>query len=917
MNSDSYSRMYNNSYLERNTLQGPPGIKGEKGEIGEQGLQGLPGIVGPPGPPGINGQRGPRGLVGEQGYPGLKGDEGERGKEGRVGIKGEMGQKGYIGNTGSKGEKGEMGQRGYVGNTGPIGPQGPDGERGPPGIRGEMGYRGLIGLQGPTGERGQEGNPGPQGKDGTKGDIGPIGPTGMLGPKGDIGSTGTIITGITGNTSGIIIETNSNKNYQIEWPNNLIINNNSNNTNSNIIYGLGYLSTIVGNSYYKLVNNNPFSSQFSINSKKIIPGNNLEYKILLNKDSSMDILGQYNNHEEYFKHIKNGMTIRINGHTTENNVLGNKNINQLGEFIITEIDLTNLELNEFIILYCINTKWEYYTNNQQNLLINSWYQISIGYLPKDGMIGPTGYKGLDGLVGSTGKQGLIGSTGPTGSAIIKDNTISNINTGYWNRIAFTDSNKALNTFYISNNDTKIIFNAGINKEMNDITINIVGNLIGKNTIESIRILYSSSNNISYLEYYIDNTNLISNNNKTIILDSFDNTMHNWTIINNEIQYDSIEDLGNKNFISQSLLDNNYISKILDITLTSGIITTSSINTNSININNNNIIKLENNILTLSKSMYTNNYEFSLNIFEKNSAILFNCRGNYTYNEIINSNRKPPTNNEFSLGSFSSVEPLEIDSNIDINSLDISNIFSQDKKQLYKDSFICPPYHSSINLLHKREVRNILGNNSNLYVIQKYINNSFNYYYQDDIIPDIYKNSFDDNIPQGICFSGNTGIIRNISMNLINDNIYTNSIPTLNTIYLANNDPDLSTNINYDIIGYISYRIEIHKYIGIKPYTNNTRIQYTNWIITNKYQYYKDILDSDWNFEENIDTNSYIKGFANHGDIISIVFKFVNTNSTQSNQIRNKLINQITNKTHYFPYNIGVQSLKFSINVQNY
>jgi len=934
MNNDSnsiYSRMYNNGYLERNNLQGPPGIKGEKGDKGEKGIDGNIGIMGPIGPPGSIGPRGPRGMIGEIGYQGLKGEQGVRGKEGRVGLKGDIGLNGNTGEKGNKGIQGLIGINGNQGFIGPTGSDGPFGERGPPGIQGEhgiQGYKGDTGDCGPTGYRGIQGL---QGKDGI---IGETGFTGETGSSGFTGPTGISIIGMTGTTNGILFSVNNpkNSNYLISWPDNCVNNNLNTNLNTNISQntpnnfgqGLGYLSTIVGNSYFRLTNNNiPFSEEFSINNYTIIEGSNEEYKIKLNITSSTDYDGQFSNHKQYYKFIRQGMSIKLEGHTTNNNVLDSKNFEQVALFYITEIDLDNLDSYNYITIYAINNKWK--NDTSSNLLIdNSWYNISVGYLPKDGKIGHTGLNGIDGKTGSTGSTGENGLTGPTGSSIIKVNQNINLDKGYWYRFANTNLDKALNTFYIENNDTKVVINCSLNKSQNNASINLISNISNSNSIECIRLLYSQNNNNSYLEYFIrdDNIQATSFNNHIILLDSFDNSLHNWNIIdpiNNE--YNLIATKNDKNFIKQEFIDLGYKIKILDINKNQGFSSTNNINANSIDINNNNIIKLSNNVITLAQSMYTQNYQFSLTLLERNSAIKFNCRGNYTYNEIQNINRIAPLNNDFSLGSFSISDPLELNVIETIYKLNQETKlnFSNDVNQLYKDTFICPPNYNPIFQIYKREDRTGGGgeNSSSLWSIQKYKKN-FNYYYQDDIIPEIYRNSFSNNIPQGICFSGNIGMIKNISMNLINDNIYLDNINSYSgKIILSNSDEISQKDINLYIEGYISFRIEIHSFNGIKPYINDTRIQYTNWIITNKYHFYKDIQENDWNFEQNIYSQNYKLGCANYGDIISVVFKFVNVNTKQSGEIRNQLTDHFdNNKIKYYPYTIDIQSLKFGLNIQN-
>lgn len=931
MNNDSnsiYSRMYNNGYLERNNLQGPPGIKGEKGDKGERGIDGNIGLMGPIGPPGPVGPRGPRGMIGEVGYQGIKGEQGERGKEGRVGLKGDIGLQGNTGKKGERGEQGEKGIEGIQGVIGPTGSDGPYGERGPPGIQGEPGMQGFKGDTGDIGATGPDGIRGLQGKDGLMGERGP---TGETGPTGLTGPTGTSIIGITGTTNGLLfsVDNSENNNYLISWPNNFVNNSNSNTNNyqnSSVFEGLGYLSTIVGNSYFRLSNNNiPFSEEFSINNLNIIEGNNEEYKIKLNITSSTDYDGQYSNHKEYYKFIKPGMSIKVEGHTTSNNVLDSKNIEQIALFYITEIDLDNLDNYEYIILYAINNKWK--TDTSSNLLmINSWYNIAVGYLPKDGEIGPTGCSGIDGTAGATGSTGSTGLTGATGSSIIKENNNIDLDKGYWYRFADTNLNKALNTFYIENNDTKIVINCSLNKSESDASINIISNISDINSIESIRLLYSANNDNSYLEYYIkdnDGSGGISSNNHIILLDSFDNSQHNWNIIDPISKvYNQISTAkNNKDFIKQDLVDLDYKIKILDIDKNQGLSSSNNINANSIDINNNNIIKLSNNVITLGPSMYTQNYQFSLSLLERNSAIKFNCRGNYTYNVIQNISRIPGLNSDFSLGSFSPENPLELNTIKTISELNQETKlnFSSDVNELYKDTFICPPHSNPIFQIFKRENRAAGGGeySSSLWTIQKYTKD-FNYYYQDDIIPEIYRNSFNSNIPQGICFSGNLGIIKNISMNLINDNIYLENINSYSgKIILSNSDEIAQKDINLYIEGYISFRIEIHSFNGIKPYINDTRIQYTNWIQTNYYHFYKDILEQDWNFEQNIDSQNYKLGCARYGDIISIVFNFVNTNTKQSGEIRNQLTDHSdNNKIKYYPYTIDLQSLKFGLNIQN-
>jgi len=923
--------MYNNGYLERNNLQGPPGIKGEKGDKGEKGIDGNIGIMGPIGPPGSIGPRGPRGMIGEIGYQGLKGEQGVRGKEGRVGLKGDIGLNGNTGEKGNKGIQGLIGINGNQGFIGPTGSDGPFGERGPPGIQGEhgiQGYKGDTGDCGPTGYRGIQGL---QGKDGI---IGETGFTGETGSSGFTGPTGISIIGMTGTTNGILFSVNNpkNSNYLISWPDNCVNNNLNTNLNTNISQntpnnfgqGLGYLSTIVGNSYFRLTNNNiPFSEEFSINNYTIIEGSNEEYKIKLNITSSTDYDGQFSNHKQYYKFIRQGMSIKLEGHTTNNNVLDSKNFEQVALFYITEIDLDNLDSYNYITIYAINNKWK--NDTSSNLLIdNSWYNISVGYLPKDGKIGHTGLNGIDGKTGSTGSTGENGLTGPTGSSIIKVNQNINLDKGYWYRFANTNLDKALNTFYIENNDTKVVINCSLNKSQNNASINLISNISNSNSIECIRLLYSQNNNNSYLEYFIrdDNIQATSFNNHIILLDSFDNSLHNWNIIdpiNNE--YNLIATKNDKNFIKQEFIDLGYKIKILDINKNQGFSSTNNINANSIDINNNNIIKLSNNVITLAQSMYTQNYQFSLTLLERNSAIKFNCRGNYTYNEIQNINRIAPLNNDFSLGSFSISDPLELNVIETIYKLNQETKlnFSNDVNQLYKDTFICPPNYNPIFQIYKREDRTGGGgeNSSSLWSIQKYKKN-FNYYYQDDIIPEIYRNSFSNNIPQGICFSGNIGMIKNISMNLINDNIYLDNINSYSgKIILSNSDEISQKDINLYIEGYISFRIEIHSFNGIKPYINDTRIQYTNWIITNKYHFYKDIQENDWNFEQNIYSQNYKLGCANYGDIISVVFKFVNVNTKQSGEIRNQLTDHFdNNKIKYYPYTIDIQSLKFGLNIQN-
>ena len=919
MTDSNYSRIYNNGYLERNNFQGPPGIKGEKGDVGDLGQQGLRGVMGPIGPPGSIGPRGPRGLNGEQGFQGIKGDNGDRGKEGRIGLKGEIGNKGEIGDTGSTGCQGPKGEIGSQGLTGPTGLHGPYGERGPPGIQGEQGIQGLRGIEGSTGPKGDDGIPGIPGPDGSKGEIGP---EGKLGHIGNTGPTGTSIVGVSGTTGGILFKDSNDNNYEISWPNfssnTNNNNNNNNNNNKNVFQGLGSLSTIVGNSYYKLSNNkNPSSVEFCINSINIIPGNNSEYEIIINKNSSTDIGTIYSDHSDYFRYIREGMSILLNGHTTDTNPLNNKNLNQTAEFIITQILLDKLESNEFITIYASNIKFETNAATPQ-LVNNAWYKISIGYLPENGKIGPSGSDGINGSTGPTGNTGGPGHTGPTGSSIIKKNQVTNIESGCWYRFANTNLNKVLNTFYIISKNTKIILNATINKLLNEdeVSINILGNISDSDSIEAIRLLYSGDNSNSYLEYFTkQNTDNISQENYSIILDSFDNTSHNWNIQDPVRQFLDENNRGNKDLLLQELQDLNYKIKIIDVNKKNiGITTTNSINSNSIDINNYKIIKLNNNIVSLSKSMFTQNYQFSLTLLERNSAIKFNCRGNYTYNEILNSDRLPPSNSTYSLGSFSPIDPLELNANKDINQLNIASNFTQDSNIQYKDSFICPPYNNPIFQLYKREER---SGGSALFTVQRYKEN-FNYYYQDDIIPEIYRNSYSKNIPQGICFSGNLGIIKNISLNLINDNIYKNINDSPGTIMISDNDVVIQNiqNVLYDVPGYISFRIEIHKYEGINPYINNTRIQYTNWITSSKYQYYIDISKNDWNFENNINTQNYTKGYVNYGDIISIIYKFVITGKTQSGEIRNQLQEQSSNKIKYYPYTIDIQSLKFGVDIQN-
>ncbi len=927
MDDSNYSRIYNTGYLERNNFQGPPGIKGEKGEAGNLGQQGLRGIMGPIGPPGSIGPRGPRGLNGEQGFQGIKGDIGERGKEGRIGLKGELGNKGEIGDTGPEGCQGPKGEIGSQGLTGPTGMQGSYGERGPPGIQGEQGIQGLKGMIGSTGPKGDNGIPGIPGPDGS---IGEKGPEGKIGPIGYTGPTGTSIVGISGTSGGILFTDNNDNNYVISWPYfssnnpNSNINNNINDNSQNIFQGLGSLSTIVGNSYYKLSNNkNPLSVEFCINSLSIIPGTNSEYEIIINKNSSTDVGNIYSDHSDYFKYIRPGMSIVIKGHTTDNNIFNfNNNLDQTAEFIITEILLDKLEINEYITIYASNIKFE--TNPLTPQLVNNaWYKISIGYLPENGKIGPSGSDGINGSTGPTGNTGGPGHTGPTGSSIIKKNQVTNIESGCWYRFANTKLNKVLNTFYITSKNTKIILNATINKLLNEdeVSINILGNISDSDSIEAIRLLYSDDNSNSYLEYFTkQNTDNISQENYSIILDSFDNTSHNWNIQDPVRQFLDENNRGNKDLLLQELQNLNYKIKIIDVNKKNiGITTTNSINSNSIDINNYNIIKLNNNIVSLSKSMFTQNYQFSLTLLERNSAIKFNCRGNYTYNKISDSNRLPPSNSSYSLGSFSPIDPLELNANIDINNLNIASNFTQDNNIQYKDTFICPPNNNPIFQLFKREDRSGGSGEkaSSLFTIQRYKEN-FNYYYQDDIIPEIYRNSFSNNIPQGICFSGNLGIIKNISLNLINDNIYKSINESPGNIMISNNDVVIQDvqNISYNVPGYISFRIEIHKYEGINPYINSTRVQYTNWITTNKYQYYIDISKNDWIFENNINSQNYTKGYVNYGDIISIVYKFVITGKKQSGEIRNQLQEQGSNKIKYYPYTIDIKSLKFGVDIQN-
>jgi len=167
--------------------------------------------------------RGPQGLRGETGPVGATGPQGPQGIQGLKGDKGDTGEQGAQGLPGPRGLRGEKGDQGPSGPTGPQGPQGPQG------------------IQGPQGVKGDTGPQGPQGDDYAltaadkaeiaeivEGDI-PYVPNSSMGAlsknsfldnsggvltetyrgKRSLVATNTLVTTVTKNMSGVIVETSS------------------------------------------------------------------------------------------------------------------------------------------------------------------------------------------------------------------------------------------------------------------------------------------------------------------------------------------------------------------------------------------------------------------------------------------------------------------------------------------------------------------------------------------------------------------------------------------------------------------------------------------------------------------------------------------------------------------------------------
>lgn len=229
--------VFNTTWSNAGTVQGPQGPAGAKGD---QGIQGVKGDQGLPGNQGIQGEQGPQGLQGVKGDTGATGATGgafmPKGTLNSLAelaaitgmIKGDtynvvdvmysydgtawkmMGNvRGPIGPTGNQGPQGDVGAQGVKGDTGATGEQGPQGEMGPsikvlgklantsllPGT-GNLGEGYIIDLNfwGWTGAAYENLGPvqGPKGDRGAKGDVGATGPTGSQGAKGDTGIRGSI-----------------------------------------------------------------------------------------------------------------------------------------------------------------------------------------------------------------------------------------------------------------------------------------------------------------------------------------------------------------------------------------------------------------------------------------------------------------------------------------------------------------------------------------------------------------------------------------------------------------------------------------------------------------------------------------------------------------------------------------------------
>lgn len=248
--------------------QGPQGVQGIQGEKGEQGERGLQGIQGPAGVQGIQGPAGAQGATGPTGATGAQGPRGPQGLKGDDGADGkdfvvlslyptllDLQTAHPTGNAGDSYAVGTVSNNYIyiwdVDNTqwtnigqlqGPQGPQGPQGETGATGATGPQGPQGIQGIQGPQGEQGETG---PQGETGAQGIQGEQGPQGIQGPQGATGPQGPAGEGIVaGGTTGQLLAKASNTDYDTEWVNRPVVNQNYDATSANAQSGTAVAQAI-------------------------------------------------------------------------------------------------------------------------------------------------------------------------------------------------------------------------------------------------------------------------------------------------------------------------------------------------------------------------------------------------------------------------------------------------------------------------------------------------------------------------------------------------------------------------------------------------------------------------------------------------------------------------------------------------